>query len=480
MAHRDFRDFLAVLDQRGRLRRVTQPVDRMWQPASLAKWMFQAMPEEDRFGLLFENVEGSEFSLATGAIGASRETYAIALGVAVDEIGDTWMEALTHPVAPKVVDSGVSQEVVLTGDEVDLDRLPIPVWTPGKDAAPYITSIVVNHHRDENYQNMGVYRTQVRDRNSVIANLSPGRQGHRCAFSYLDKGEPAPIAWVIGTEPVIHLATVANMPVGYDEITVAGGLKREPVELVKCKTNDLLVPANAEFVIEGEVIPGEWADEGPFGEFAGYMGPVAPKPVARITAITHRRNAIFYGLTSQMPPSESTTMQSWSNGPVLLKQLHDMGETGIHDIHIDLTFGGLLAHGVVQMTPRRPADAKRIGRLIAAMSPLKRITLVDTDVDPRDPLHVEWAMNAHFNPVRDTEVIGDVFYPMHMDPSVRVTNSETELGSKIVLDATRSIDAGTMSLPPKEIMEKALVLWNDLGLPAFEVPKRARLRIDNS
>lgn len=480
MAFRDFRDFLAVLEQRGKLQRVTKPVDRMWQPASLAKWMFQAVPEEDRFGFLFEKVIGSEFSMTTAAIGASRETYAIALGVAPDEIRDTWMEALASPKPPRVVADAVSQEVVLTGDEVDLGLLPIPVWTPGKDAAPYITTIVVNRHRDENYQNMGVYRTQVRDSNSVITNLSPGRQGHRCAFSYLDNGEPAPIAWVIGAEPVIHLATVANMPVGYDEIQVAGGLKGEGIELVKCKTSDLLVPANAEIVIEGQIIPGEWAEEGPFGEFAGYMGPVAKKPVARITAITHRKDAIYYGLTSQMPPSESTTIQSLSNAPVLLKQLHDLGETGVCDVHIDLTFGGLLAHGVVSMTPQRPADPKRLGRLIAALWPLKRITLVDSDVDPSDALHVEWAMNSHYNPVRDTEILNDVYFPMHMDPSVRVTNTETELGSKVIIDATRTIDAGTMSLPPKEIMYKALDLWKDLGLPAFEIPKRAQFRIDNS
>lgn len=480
MAHRDFRDFLAVLEQSGKLRRVAQPVDRLWQPASLAKWMFQAILEDDRFGLFFEKVEGSDFRLTTGAIGASRHTYAMALGVTPDEIGEAWRVALDHPVPPRVVETGVCQEVVHLGDAVDLDRLPIPVWTPGKDAGPYITTIVVNRHRAMDYQNMGVYRTQVRDKRSVIVNLSPGRQGFACAMSYLERGEPAPIAWVIGAEPVVHVASVANMPAGYDEITVAGGLKREPVEMVKCRTSDLLVPANAEMVIEGEVMPGEWAQEGPFGEFAGYMGPVSDKPVARIRAITHRTDAIYYGLTSQMPPSESTTMQSWSNGPVLLKQLHDMGETGIRDIHIDLTFGGILAHGVVAMTPRRPADPKRIGRLIAAMSPLKRITLVDADVDPRDPLHVEWALNAHYNPVRDTEIVDDVYFPMHMDPSVRITNSETELGSKIIVDATRTIDAGAYSLPPKEIMDKALDLWREVGLPEFEIPKRARNLIDKS
>lgn len=480
MAHRDFRDFLAVLEQRGKLQKVTQPVDRMWQPASLAKWMFQAVPEDDRFGLFFENVEGSEFRLTTAAIGASRHNYAMALGVTPDEVKETWIAALNNPQEPRVVEAGVSQEVVKLGDAAKLSDLPIPVWTPGKDAAPYITTIVVNNEIDSGRQNMGVYRTMVRDDHSVVANMNPGRQGYEYAKTYWAQGKAAPIAWVVAAEPVIHLATVANLPLGVDEITVAGGLKGEPIELVKAKTSDLLVPANAEIVIEGELRPGEFDKEGPFGEFAGYMGPIDDKPVAHITAITHRRDAIFYGLTSQMPPSESTTMQSHSNAPLLLKQLHDLGEHGVRDVFIDLTFGGLLAHGVISMTPRRPGDAKRLGRLIASMSPLKRITLVDAYVDPSDPIHVEWALNSHYNPSRDTEIIDDVYFPMGMDPSVRVSNTGSEQGSKVIVDATQTIDAGEFSLPPKEIMDKALDFWREAGLPEFDIPLRAKLRIDNS
>ena len=116
---------------------------------------------------------------------------------------------------------------------------------------------------------MGVYRTMVRDAHSVVINLTPGRQGDRNVKSWNDRGKKAPIAWVIATEPAIHLATVANLPYGKDEMDFAGGLKGEPIDLVRGKTHDLLVPANSEFIIEGEVAPGELEDEGPFGEFAG-------------------------------------------------------------------------------------------------------------------------------------------------------------------------------------------------------------------
>lgn len=481
MSYRDFRDFIAVAEQQGLLRRVRNQVDRSWEPACLAKWAFQALPDDERFGLLFDDVAGSEFALATGVLGASTHAYALALGVAREEITETWIKALLEPLAPKTVADGVCQQNVRLGSEARLSDLPIPTWTPGKDVGPYITTITVTRHAETGVQNMAVYRTMVKDDHHVVVNLNPGRQGHAHCQTYLERGQPAPIAWVVATEPAVHLATVVNLPPGVDEITVAGGLKGAPVELVKCKTSDILVPANAEFIIEGEVLPGVVADEGPFGEFAGYMGPVAEKPVARITAITHRDDAIFYGYTSQMPPSESTVLQSLGNAPLLLKMLrHDIGDASVSDVFIDLTFGGLLAHCVVAMTPRHPGHAKRVGRLIADMTPIKRVTVVDSDIDIRDPLHVEWAMNAHYNPARDTVIIEDVFFPMGMDPSVRVDNKMSELGSKIVVDATQTVDAGEISLPPRELMEKALESWKEAGLPEFDIPKRALSRLARS
>ncbi|MEJ0070854.1 MAG: hypothetical protein WDO24_21360 [Pseudomonadota bacterium] len=132
------------------------------------------------------------------------------------------------------------------------------------------------------------------------------------------------------------------------------------------------------------------------------------------------------------------------------------------------------------MTPRVPGHGKRIGRLVCDLTPLKRVTLVDADVDIRDPVHVEWALNSCFDPARDTEIIRDVFVPLHMDPSVRVADGRSDLGSKLVLDATQKFDSGSFSLPPTAIMLQALETWRAAGLPAFTIPKRARLRIDRS
>ncbi len=481
MAHHDMREFLAVLEQQGLLRRVGVDVDPERDIGCMVKWMYQALPEADRFGLLFDRVAGSDMKFATAALGGSTRAYATALGVEAHEINAKWIDALCNPVAPRRVDDGPCQEVVSEGGDVDLGRLPIPVWTPGKDAGRYITTIVVTRHAETGIQNQGVYRTLILGRDRMVCNLSPGRQGYLCVKSHLDRGEPAPIAFVIGAEPAVHLATVTNFPLGFDEITAAGGLKQAPVEMVAARTVDLMVPARTEIVIEGLVHPGEVAIEGPFGEFAGYMGPISDRPVVRVGAITHRRDPIFYGLGSQMPPSESTTIQSLTNAGQLLKVLrHDLGETAVVDAHIDLTFGGLLAHVVVALRPGRPDDARRIGRLIADLSSLKRVTVVDHDVDIRDRQHMDWAMNSHYDPARDTIVIENVFVPMYMDPSVRVEGGNEEPGSKVVIDATRSIDAGELSIPSRDIMERALDTWRRAELPDFDIPKRLNFRLDGA
>ncbi len=481
MAYRDIREYLSSLEANGKLRRIQKTVDRTWELACLGRWMFQALPEEDRFGLFFEQVKGYDIPVMTAVLGASRYTYALALETEPDQINDKWVQALLNPIPPRLVDAGPCQEVVLLEDDVDLDALPIPVWTPAKDAAPYITSITISRDHDTGIQNAGVYRAMVRDRGHLAVLLAPGRHGTLCYESYVNKGKPAPFAWVIGAEPVVHFSAVANLLYGVDELTIAGGLKGEPLGVVKAKTVDLMVPANAEFIIEGEFWPEEFDQEGPFGEFAGYMGPVTQKPVAKITAITHRRDPIYYGYISQMPPSESTIIQSLSNSGLIVKMLrNDLGHITVKDAHIDLTFGGLLAHGIVSMKPLYPGHAKQVGRLVAGMTPLKRVTVVDDDIDIRDPMHIDWAMNSRFNPLRDTIIIDNVSISAVLDPSIRVRNGEAEMGSKLVIDATEEQKTGIFSFPPTDLMMKALDVWKEIGLPDFKIPKRVQSILDHN
>jgi UbiD family decarboxylase len=480
MSSLSLRTLIDVLAQKQRVRRIAREVDRTWEPGCLVKWMFQALPDDQRFGLVFDNVKDSNFRLATAIVGSSSEAYATALGVEPQHINEKWVDALLHPIAPVVVAGAASQQVVQRGAEARLSDLPIPVWTPGKDVAPYITTLVVTKNAETNIQNIGVYRTQVRDDHSVVINLNAAGQGTRNCRTYTDRGRAAPIAWVIGADPAVLLSAAAKLPYGVNEATVAGGLTGAPIEIAKAQTIDLLVPANAEFIIEGEIRPGEIADEGPFGEFAGYMGGVAPRPIARITAITHRTDAIYYALSSQMPPSESTTIQSLTNAGVLLKQLrYDIGEPTVTDAVIDHNYGGAMGHVIIAMEPRDPAHSKRIGCLVANMTALKRVTVVNSDVDIRDPSHVDWALNARLDPGNDIVVVGAAQFA-HMDPSVRPVAGRPGPASKLVLDATQKVDAGPFSLPSKDYMRRALQVWKEAGLPDFEIPKRAQLRIDRA
>jgi UbiD family decarboxylase len=340
--------------------------------------------------------------------------------------------------------------------------------------------MVVTKHAESGVQNCGVYRTQMLDERRVAINLSPNRQGTRNVKTFHDARTVAPIAWVIGAPPAVYIAAVANLPYGQDEMEFAGSLQQRPLALVRAKTQDLLVPADAEIIIEGEVSLEETTTEGPFGEFAGYMSYPGIRPIVRITAITHRRDPIYYGLASQMPPSESTIMQSLTNSAVLLKTLRDEGGgVNVTDAYIDPTFGGILAHGIIAIASATSGDGRRIGRLAADLTGLKRVTVVDADVDIRDPAHMDWAMNARFNPANDIEVVENVFY--FMDPSLpRIESRARPMGSKLIIDATQKHDVGSFSLPPRETMMRGLEVWNEIGLPPLDVPKRARLRIERS
>src|SRR5262249_49267696 len=169
--YRDMRDYLATLEQHGLLRRVAREVDRDWEVACLAKWIYQALPVERRFGLLFENVKGSDIPIVTAALGASPHSVALALQCDVEEINDKVVAALRAPIKPKTVGASVCQENVLLGEMASLTALPIVTWTPGKDKAPYITTNVVTRDHGTGIQNMGVYRTMLRDEHSVVVNL---------------------------------------------------------------------------------------------------------------------------------------------------------------------------------------------------------------------------------------------------------------------------------------------------------------------
>ena len=459
------RELIDQLEACGKLHRVSKQVDPSWELSCMARWVYQGFPMEERFALFFENVKGSSIPVATPVIGASRQVYALALGTTPEKIHDVWLGALRQPIAPQEVQSAPSQEIVIEGNEVDLSYLPVPIWTPGKDSKPCITACVITKNRDTGVQNMGTYRCQVQSKTRVTINTSPGRQAYENYQTYASKGESAPVALVICCEPAVHLATAAALPKGVDEITASGGLKGAPIEMVRTKTSGLLVPAQAEIVVEGELHPTGRMPEEAFGEFAGYMGPIGDRPFFDVRCITHRRDPIYYGYLSQHPPSESTLIQGQANECVIHKQLvDDWHEPTVLDVAMNQTHGGLMGYVVVQMKPTYPGHAKRVGRVVAEMGVFfKTVMVVDSDIDIRHQPHLDWMMNSRVNPARDLIIIKDTYNVY--DPS-----SEEGLGSKLVIDATETGLETDLSLPPKELLYQAYDSWKEAGLPLFDLP----------
>ncbi|HWP30058.1 MAG TPA: UbiD family decarboxylase [Chloroflexota bacterium] len=486
----DLREHLANLEAHGKLRRVQKEVDKDWEIGCIARWVFQAVPDEERYALLFERIKGYDIPLTVGAFGGSRAIYALAMGCQPEEIYQRWIEALTAPLPPEEVRDAPVQEVRFHGDAVDLYRLPVPVWTPGKDAGPYFTShAVVTRDPDTGIVNVGNYRLQLRGRNEVGIQIFPNQHIGLHLQRYRARGyRTMPIAIAIGIPPTLGLCATAKIPYGVDEYAVAGAMARAPLQVTRALTVDLPVPARAEIVLEGEVPVDELVLEGPFGEYVGYMGLPGPKHHVYVHTLTCRARPIFQSYISQLPPSESCVLQQQASGAMLYKHLvHDLRVPGVRDVH--WTEASSRTHTIIQMKPLYPGHARKVMMLAASIldgiSP-KWVTVVDEDIDIRDPFMVEWAIASRVDPATDVVILNDMEMTV-LDPAttLRVNEDKTGApltervtGAKLLIDATIKRTYPNISLPPKDLMYRALERWEETGLPPITVPERTRKLLD--
>ncbi|HEU5323634.1 MAG TPA: UbiD family decarboxylase, partial [Methylomirabilota bacterium] len=246
--------------------------------------------------LLFENVKGTRFPVLTN-LHASRGRLAAAIGAAPDAMLRTYLRAMERPVPPVVVPTGPVKEVVLTGGRVNLYDLPQIVHHEG-DAGPYLTA-AISFAKDPTSEtwNCAYNRLMIQGRDRTSIHLTSGKhlwEFHRIAEA---RGEPLPVAFAVGVHPAIALGALAIGSIDEDERAIMGALLGEPLELVKCETSDVLVPAHAEMVIEAEILPAARTPEGPFGEFTGYSLGQRDREVVKVKAITHRAGALFQDIT---------------------------------------------------------------------------------------------------------------------------------------------------------------------------------------
>jgi UbiD family decarboxylase len=471
MAYADLREYLDTLQRAGKLFRITGEVDSGWEIAAVTRRVFQRVPEPERPGLLFERVKGFDMPVTVGILGASREVYALALQCRVDEVADVWAEAQEHPIAPEEVATGPVKQNKLLGELADVTRLPASVWTVGQDGGRFLTApCVVSEDPDTHERNVGTYRIQLKSARRVGIQLSnPTRDMWTHITKNEARGQNTPCAIVLGGDPTVGLTAVSRVAYGLDELAVAGRLRGEALEIVRCETVDVMVPARAEIVIEGEVLAGVREEEGPFGEYTGYMSDSGPSFVIQVNAITHRDNPIFHDFFSQMPPSESSTIRGAGREMAIYKHLTRDLRMDVKDVHFLHAGGGA---ALLAISMRKKFAGQELAAMWGAWSvdpSLSKFTVVvDDDIDVRDTFQVLWAISWHVQPDRDVQIVHHT-PPTPLDPAMAPADAPREvrrgqLSAKVGINATRKHAYPARSIPPREHLEEVDRRWENYGL----------------
>jgi 2,5-furandicarboxylate decarboxylase 1 len=435
----NFRQFLDRLRQVGELVDLHQPVD-IRHIATLV--------DQSKTALFFHNVIGYDMPVVSGII-RSRERAMMSLGAETyREIEDKLSAAIAKPIPPKYVKTSPTREVVLLGDDVDLYKLPIPMSSI-YDGGPMITAGVVIARDPELGINSGIYRFIVKEKALTGIDIVTPNNMRLFAQRAFEAGRPCPISISIGTHPIEITGSGYRAALGVDEMAIAGGIRGEPVELAPCQTIDMPYIADAEIVLEAEILPTGWTwPEGRFGEFTRLMGGLHWNPLVRIKAISMRKDAIYYNLHM---PWENT----WLAAPTRYAQIRQALKTAnVNVTDINVTLGGCAFWHAVISIKKGPGDGKNA--LLAALSvmDLKHVVVTDDDIDINDPIDVEWAIATRVQGDKDVIVIpGARAKPL--DPSLPQGAGIVPVGAKVGIDAT--IPEGI----PKEHYERITYAYAD-------------------
>jgi UbiD family decarboxylase len=478
----DLHEHLDNLRERGLLLTIDRPIDKDAELHPLVRWQFVGgLAEDDRKAFLFTNVvdgRGRRYSMpvVVGAIAANRAIYSIGMGVPLDAIQARWDEAMAHPIPPRVVERAVCHEVVHLGDALKgegkgLDSLPIPISTPGFDAAPTLTATnVITADPETGVQNMGTYRAALKASDRLVVRMATrvgGAGGYLHYVKYQKLGrKEMPCAIVLGCPPAVAFMGPQKMPVGVDEFHVAGGLAGAAIQVVKAKTVDLLVPAEAEIVIEGYIDTEYCEPEAPFGESHGHIALEEYNMPMRVTAITHRRNPVVPSYISQVTPSESSLMKRVAYEPLFLAHLRDtLGIRGVKRVTLHEPLTNL--RRVTIITLEKGTQRSEVWRALYGASSFKSDTgkiciAVNEDIHPDNADALLWALSYRTNPAEDIQILPH--RGLGHGPKREQGTSED---SGLLIDATMKSDMPPLALPKKEYMERAKAIWEELGLPAL-------------
>lgn len=485
MKYKDLRDFIAQLEKKGELKRITQEVDPVLEMTEICdRTLKQGGP-----ALLFENPKGHNIPVLANLFGTP-DRVAMGMGetsvTALRGVGEL-LSQLKEPeppkgmkdamdkipvfknvlnMAPKLVKNPPCQELIRIGDEIDLGQYPIQTCWPD-DAGPLITwPLVITKGPYKERQNLGIYRLQVIAKNKVIMRWLAHRGG---ALDYREwqethPGEPFPISVALGADPATILAAVTPVPDTLSEYAFAGLLRGSKTEVAKSQTNDLQVPASAEIVLEGFLYPGETAPEGPFGDHTGYYNEVDEFPVFTIERITQRQAPIYHSTYTGKPPDEPAVLGVALNEvfvPILQKQFPE-----ITDFYLPPE-GCSYRMAVISMKKQYAGHAKRV--MLGTWSYLRQfmytkfVIVVDDDIDVHNWQEVIWAITTRMDPARDLTILENT--PIdYLDFASPVSG----LGSKVGFDATNkwpgetTREWGRVISMSDDVVKKVDEMWESL------------------
>jgi 4-hydroxy-3-polyprenylbenzoate decarboxylase len=477
----DLHEHILALARAGLLIVVDEPINKDTEMHPLVRWQYRGgIPEAERKAFLFTQPTDSkgrkyDCSVLVAGLAANRDVYRIGFGRPLDDIAGTWVKAIASPLPPREVTDAPCHEVVTLGDDLNrdgaaLDGLPVPISTPGWDNAPYLSAgHYITRDPETGIQNVGNYRGQLKAPRRLGMNpsveLRAGIYTHW--LKYKARGEPMPCAVVVGCPPAVSYASVQKMPEQLDELAVAGGLAGSPINVVRCKTVDLLVPAESEIVIEGLIDTRELEPEAPFGESHGYVNLQEYNAFMEVTAITRRRNPVLTSFISQVAPSESSVIRRVAMEPVFLNHLRTaLSIKGVKRVSMHEPLTNLYA--VIAIQFERGVPETEVWRALAGASTLHRfagkwVIAVDEDIDPDNADALFWAMSYRCQPQHDMQVIP------HKDPGHGPRGPRDDGASaSVLINALLKSRTAPVALPKREFMENAREIWNRLGLPPLK------------
>jgi len=477
----DLHEHLETLKQRGLLLTIDRPIDKDAELHPLVRWQFVGgIEEHERKAFLFTHVIDGRgrryaFPVVVGALAANRAIYSAGMRAAVDEIQAKWDRAIANPIAPRIVGNAACQEVIIEGAALQgegngLDRLPIPVSTPGFDSAPTLTATnVITRDPETGVQNHGTYRAGLKAADRLVIRMATrvgGAGGYQHYLKHQQRGDKSmPCAIVLGAPPYVAFVAPQKLPLDVDEIGVAGGLAGEPINVVRARTVDLMIPAEAEIVIEGLIDTEYLEPEGPFGESHGHVALEEFNLPMRVTAITHRKNAIVASYISQVTPSESSAMKRVAYEPLFLAHLRNtLGIRGVKRVTLHERMTAL--RRVALITVEKGTPRTEVWRALYGVTSFKadcgKICIaIDDDIDPDNSDAILWALAFRMNPAHDLQVLPH----RSQGHGPEREHEQDEEDATLLLDATMKDDLPPLALPKREYMERAKQVWEELRLP---------------